>query len=830
MSTLTAFDFIQERSEASPGLFNRVFSQLSDNIRTAANESGTFTSSSGNTLSLSSNLSIGRDLWVRGNVLVGQPASVVTRTALTLGVSSAVSDYIHFTDTSGAKSSYIIGSRVGGTADGLNLWDQSGDTMIASFSKQSIRFYQNVVGPVFDVGGALADTYNSVTFIGSGSSLSGLQAAINQASVDGVSRVYLPATMYPYSASSISFIHTVQLVREGGDWSVYDILAYGAHNDGSQSATSAVQAAINGASDGGIVYISAGTFLVSGLSSYGFASFQGSGRVGKLHNTTSGSTTLTVTRHPSLTTYRNREGNLDGIMLRDLYFSSNRITDVQGLWISRVDHSVFGNLSFEAINGPAIHIAGTVRECQFHNIVTRWCGASADTGAILIDDADSVSVEGTNALQWYGTNIIYSHGPSLQVRTSASSYSNMENKTRKLEFIGYQFHGSIRNGPNFDSPAPQPDSALTHSLVTLGSCRDIYFLAGNVTAAGQAAAFFSLQPGTSGVTASGCTNVTIRDTIFGGHTAPSAGTVATFNSGISVDRFCQVYVENCMITNSTRDLVVRSGGSVHLGLNVILNGTSSVSSTAYEPANRLTGVFAPRPEESLFILGATRLQTQTLREDTGSNPLRIDGGQDNATDSVIIRTPDSGGSQSLVDRIYFGSGSAVTVHIRSRTSIDGLLRTSGNITGGQIEALLNGIRIPGGTVQIPAIRFSSEDSLGFFRSGASRVGISFGQFTIPDGSGTTPSLGLSSATSIGFYSSGVRTIAQSTGTFNLATNAVRLSMRTLAASSVTASAANTNVAVNEVVFTIGGASGASLIISSGGTAYIFNSAASAILA
>lgn len=99
-----------------------------------------------------------------------------------------------------------------------------------------------------------------------------------------------------------------------------------------------------------------------------------------------------------------------------------------------------------------------------------------------------------------------------------------------------------------------------------------------------------------------------------------------------------------------------------------------------------------------------------------------------------------------------------------------------------------------------------------------------------DGTAITPQYAFESNRSLGLYSSGAQTIAQSLGTLNLATNSVRLSMRTIAASAVTASAANTNVARNEVVFTIGGASGASLIISSGGTAYIFNSAASAILA
>jgi hypothetical protein len=57
-----------------------------------------------------------------------------------------------------------------------------------------------------------------------------------------------------------------------------------------------------------------------------------------------------------------------------------------------------------------------------------------------------------------------------------------------------------------------------------------------------------------------------------------------------------------------------------------------------------------------------------------------------------------------------------------------------------------------------------------------------------------------------------------------------LSIRTLAASSLTASAANTNLQPNEIVFTVGGASGASLAIYSGGTVYIFNSIASAAAA
>jgi hypothetical protein len=147
--------------------------------------------------------------------------------------------------------------------------------MIASFSKQSVRFFQQVVGPVFDLGGALTGTYNAATFgAASQSTESRIQAAINQAAIDGIKRVYVPSSMYPYSASSMSFIYTVQMVREGGESSVYDAWAYGASPLGVRSAISALQGMINSvATTGGVAVIPAGnysittTLLVRGLRS-----------------------------------------------------------------------------------------------------------------------------------------------------------------------------------------------------------------------------------------------------------------------------------------------------------------------------------------------------------------------------------------------------------------------------------------------------------------------------------------------------------------------------------------------------------------------------------
>ena len=168
-STMTGFEFIQERSEATPGLWNRIFSTLSDNIGVAA-------------------------FGPVDQFTIGDITSRVTTEILTVATSSATNDYIAFVDSSNAKSDYLIGSRVGGTADGLNLYDLSGDTMIVSFSKQSIRFFQNVTGPVFDTGGAYFNVKASGA-IGNGiaDDWAAIQSAFDAARLAGGGPVFFPA-------------------------------------------------------------------------------------------------------------------------------------------------------------------------------------------------------------------------------------------------------------------------------------------------------------------------------------------------------------------------------------------------------------------------------------------------------------------------------------------------------------------------------------------------------------------------------------------------------------------------------------------------------------
>lgn len=59
-----------------------------------------------------------------------------------------------------------------------------------------------------------------------------IQAAISRAVSTGADRVFIPTSMLPYDASLITFNTAVQMVREGGDFSVWDVQAYGATGNG----------------------------------------------------------------------------------------------------------------------------------------------------------------------------------------------------------------------------------------------------------------------------------------------------------------------------------------------------------------------------------------------------------------------------------------------------------------------------------------------------------------------------------------------------------------------------------------------------------------------
>src|SRR2546430_10670597 len=107
MSTLSAFPFIGEQSFATPGAINSPLSIISANIAAVNAAAGsisgvTITPPSGNTITIASDLS------VLGTIAAG-PAR--------LGVNSNGTNYPFLSDSSPARSKYVIWAQSGGTAD-----------------------------------------------------------------------------------------------------------------------------------------------------------------------------------------------------------------------------------------------------------------------------------------------------------------------------------------------------------------------------------------------------------------------------------------------------------------------------------------------------------------------------------------------------------------------------------------------------------------------------------------------------------------------------------------------------------------------------------------
>ena len=74
-----------------------------------------------------------------------------------------------------------------------------------------------------------------------------------------------------------------------------------------------------------------------------------------------------------------------------------------------------------------------------------------------------------------------------------------------------------------------------------------------------------------------------------------------------------------------------------------------------------------------------------------------------------------------------------------------------------------------GSSGTPALAFSVESGLGWYRSAASGMGLSYGQLQLPAGTALAPSQAYSSESSLGWYRSAASTIAQSYGTMVVST-------------------------------------------------------------
>lgn len=879
------FNYIAEGSEATPGLFNSPLSALSASIANLNSQLG-----SGVTLSVLSDVSTG------GGIFTAGPSNLSG--VVTIHSNSNVSDYLSFKDSSNARSNYLLGSHIGGTADGLNIYDNSGATMIVSFSKQSIRFWQNVVGPVFDIGGGLFNVkaYGALGN-GTGDDTAAIQGAIDAAGLAGGGSVLFPAGIYPISRKANGSCLSVpysNIELRGDANSVISLIP-------TPLVTDMIQMGQPIASPSLFSNIAARQLRLNG----------------------SGSSEVK---------------GLRGSYIQNLVIDGNEIFNIgpgglgapAAIWVEGVSSSQ--SAVDVAIRANYCHDIGDLTLLTGDGIQVQNTNRVVISGNRTFNTNRGIFIDGANAnVSVVGNSVMSSNDNSIRVNPASGGRFD---DNRYITISGNVVDRSVRDGCRFngvfmnisgnvfknagqrgikadmcrssliannviDSPTQQGiylEIALESELS--GAHQDVSIIGNSVTSAGQEGIRLDGSGWTGNSTATYAKNILIANNVV----AHNAAGGILWQDGDDGTIAYNVVVENANVNSGSNKAGIQISNSSNLSVGL---GIRVIGNRCYDqrPSGKIQdqGIIVTNTNAT-GILANVILDGNDV-SDTQNKGISIDGAATGLIRPVVIAntravncpTPVNSRSSDILYSIILSSGSAPIFTWSTMTD--------------------------GSAVQ-PAMGFNSEDSLGWYRSGASTLALSYGTlgvtgigspsgntvsfataikvdgatrtdgptlrhagvgnyelrhlgtgtFTIASdngqltlsagtsadalvlqtgapnnrlivrsggsieivnqlyvGQGTValPTLGFVSDLSLAFYNSGTKTIAQSTGTFNLATGGVRLSMRTLAASSVTASAAKTNVAVDEVVFTIGGASGASLLIYSGGTVYGFASSFSA---
>lgn len=815
-SILSAFPFIGEQSFATPGAFNSPLSTISANIAAINADVGaisgvTISPPSGNTIQMPSDLSISGYLSVGKGVSIGtQAPGTPEPVALTIGVNSGISDYIYFNDTANLRSDYLMGSHAGGTADGLNIFDVSGNTMIASFSKQSIRFYQKVVGPVIDASGAVFNvlSYGAVCD-GVTDDRPAIDLAISTAAATGGGVVFFPgsrSTVSFYLVGSPITISTSNIRLQGTGWNM-------------QATPTAPPSLIRGPTVLGPIITTPSGTTIFGLSIIDLGC-QGNSTV---------STAAGVVINDAYELYVERcffdnfggsaislSNNVIGATLQSL-FAQNCLKAPQaanaGVYdLSATDVRAFG--CFANISATTIE-AGTKYAFAIRSGPGMYYGCMGDQanhGWLVTGGAGLNRFLGCRAFQNKGNGFAVTGGPG---NTFVGCLAIANGQAAHNTYAGFRITGYQNQFTSCYIDGLSGDTILqSNGFDDLNSN-------GNGESVGNRYVGNSIGNNVAGVlyNMTGATPYRIEHP----HSISSNRGDSTVTVQAGADQETQLF-----------------------GTVLTSNRTVNFSNTGAWKGARFTVLrtAAATGTPTLWVAGAQLLPGQAAEvEYTGSawQLMRV-GLADGTTLSAASGTVLTVHSGTTLAASWMSSVNVLANKLGVNTPIGSIsAEIKGQDTGTSaivqrnIAATNNGVFLWCTDGASWNASFGAEDGGDFSwydqRYGGNAGNLNMrlrttGQLLLRAGSASIPTYAISSETSLGLYASGASTIAQSYGTFNLATNAVRLSMRTIAASALTASAANTNVAVNEAVFTIQ-ASGASFVINSGGTTWIFNSSASA---
>lgn len=241
--------------------------------------------------------------------------------------------------------------------------------------------------------------------------------AIAAAVAAGMAYVYVPQSMVPYPGASVIFNNAVRMLREGGNASACDVVAYGADWSGNSESSTGIQAACNAAAislstngiDNNHVEIPAGLYKITTPITVPLnVTILGNGQSRTiLAQTTSGAATLIIT-NGSLTVTNNRlaDFTIDGTQLGGGVGNGINVTNAAHLVIERVtiqNLNVAGQIGLNAVNMEDAKI----RDCfaiaklaamkfatNSNNVVVDGCDIQAFVGGdgIIFDNTTVNSV------------------------------------------------------------------------------------------------------------------------------------------------------------------------------------------------------------------------------------------------------------------------------------------------------------------------------------------------------------------------------------------------------------------------------------------------------
>lgn len=850
--------------------------------------SNTLQPESGTTVQLLSGLSVQQTVAAQCIELGGPPST--TSGVLALRANSAQTDYLFLQDATGAKSNFLLGLRTGDSAaswvDGLNLYDTSHNTMIVRFSNDSVRFYPPIVAPIFDTGGALASTYNASLFLRGSSKESQIQAAINAAAADGVRRVYVPASLLSYNAASISFDSRVQMVREGGNWSVWDVWAYGATGLGVADDSSAFSGAIAGVPEtantntGGVVYVPGGRYIVRVTSTRPAITLQGEG-AGMNPATVGNNATILQSNTGTILDIGDATQTLhNGWVIRDLHFRDSSETGgaTYGVRVRRMRHVNFDRVSFSRFTGTtavAVYLDGAgnfVEYPEFYGCRFSQCRIGIDTV-----NADAVRVFGGH---WENSAGAIANSTGISIGTGSDTLKAygiaFENYTTSIDLNGAANGYTTVVGCRFEE-IPQSNSitgirSRTSNNQIIGC--NFTGMAAGVSIDSGARGTIILGLSTNNVTSDvsdgapqlNATKV-ISDTqfLYRSFTGSIDGAAGFFDD-IRNESGSNKHLPS-MLVSRNRGIQIKDDSAVTGGLFVSSEGIADGTNHICEIAGGAYGDVQTDLRSALSAAAGIRFVNHQMQfwANTGLTAGTA------FTRGMKMKVDSSGVSAFYAD----GSALAPTLSFNSENSL-GLFRSASStlaLSYGSLTAPIlnatgggNGVVLTGGTnnrvswgavgAAAPTVTSYSNgvkavfyDSISgsavgytlgvdantlFFTVPTSTVGDHFkwyggtsvmailenpGGWRMPDATALAPAYGYSSESSLGLFRSGVSTLALSYGSLNL--NQARLvSIRTAA------SLDSTSLATNEMAFQIVAGSVATLAIRSGGTIYFFASSAS----